>query len=415
MGKFSYKARNRQGEAFEGVIEAADAQEAAMEIRSRGLWVARLQELKLQEPMWARVKAFLMQDIGPDGGQRRECALLFVRQLAVLLQSGLPVQVALSTLVAPQPEDRYQRMTAAIYRSLLQGKTLAQSLAAYPRVFTESVCSLVHAGEESGTLAEVLRQLADFMAESHESREKLKSLLVYPVTMAFLSLGAVLFMSVFVLPTFAGLLRSLHVSLPLPTALLLDFSDWLAVGGGLAMLPLGCLIMLAGALAAWHYRPVRLALDRFCLRLPLFGKLALHTDWQQLSGTLAVLAANGIPFHRALQLAGNVPENHWLRECLLRAQRQVEQGRTFTAALGAGFGSCCPRAVRELVLAGEQAGNLEEMLRQSASLCHVRASNESARLQALADPALTLVIGGVVFFIVLAVLLPILDIIGSTP
>ena len=413
MGKFRYMAKNRQGESFAGVIEAAGIQEAAMGIRSRGLWVARLQELKEQEPAWDKIKKFLMQDIGPGSGGRREWAMLFLRQLAVLLQSGLPVQVALDALVVPEPEDGYQRMTAAIHQSLLRGQTLAQSLAAYPRAFPESVRSLVHAGEESGTLADVLQQLADFLTESHESREKLKSLLVYPAVMGVLSLGAVVFMSLFVLPVFAGLLRSLHASLPLPTALLLDFSEWLAGDWGMAMLLLGCMIILAGALAAWSYPPLRLVLDRLCLRLPLLGRLVLHTDWQQMSGTLAVLTANGIPFDRALQLTRNVPENHWLRECLQLAQRQVEQGMTFAAALSASFGSFCPRAVQELVLAGEHAGNLEEMLRQSASLCHVRASNTSARLQALADPALTLVVGGVVFFAVLSMLLPILDIIGS--
>ena len=413
MGTFSYKARNRQGEAFEGVIEAANVREAAMEIRGRGLWVARLQELKEQEPKLAKLKAFLMKDIGPGKGQSREQALLFLRQLAVLLQSGLPVQVALRTLVAPKPEDSYQRMTAAIYRSLLQGQTLAQALGAYPYAFPESVRSLVHAGEEAGTLAEVLQQLADFLAESHESREKLKSLLVYPMVMGCMSLAAMVFMSVFILPTFAGLLRSLHAELPLPTALLLDFSEWLMGGWGLVLLPSGCILLLLAGMAVWHYQPCRLWLDRLLLRLPLIGSLYLHTDWQQMSGTLAVLTANGIPFAKAMQLVRNVPENHWLRDCLLRAQRQVEQGRTFTASVKTSFGSFCPRAVQELVLAGEQAGNLEEMLRQSAALCHVRASNTSARLQALADPVLTLVIGGVIFFVVLAMLLPLLDIIGT--
>lgn len=413
VGIYRYQARNGKGELFTGELEAGDRHAAALSIRGRGLWVARLEEVREDVSWQVRVKEFLSRDLTGNGGVKQEQALLFLRQLAVLIRAGLPEQQAIKALAAAKPENAYQRMLADIHEHLLQGKTLAQAMSLYPQVFAENVRELVKAGETGGSLEEILARLSEFMGKSYAAQEKMKSIMAYPLIMGGISVGALVFMAVFVLPVFAGMLQALHTEMPWPTKLVLGLAAWLSTPAGLFSFVALLFTLLGGACWAWHEPVLRAKVDKARLHLPLLGTFWLAADWQQVLETLAILVESGIQMSVSLGMVEKVPLNRYLQACLEKAKDDVEHGRSLASAWQAEFGGCCPKVVQELVLAGEQAGNIEEMLQQAAEFCRIKSDSYAERICALADPAMTLVLGGIIFFIVLAVTLPLLNMIEA--
>ena len=397
---FAYQARNRSGERFSGTLEADSLQAAAQAVRQRGLWIARLEEVHTTSAHAAFVSWFQQRSPGP------RLVLLFCRQLSVLLSAGLPVHEALKALLVPGETGFYQQLLSGLVQSVVQGKTLADAMSNFPGVFSPTIISLVHAGESGGSLENVLCRLADFQEKSYAAREKLKSVLLYPAILGMTTLAAFCFMMVFILPAFATMLLNLHTELPLMTRGLLAISATMQQHGLLVLLATVVTIVVAGM---FYQRPtVRLWVDRLRLQLPLYGSLCRSADWMLVLGTLSLLLETGIPLHQALGMVRTVAGNHYLQQQLKQVQQAVERGRAMADSLC----SCryFPTMARELVKAGEQAGNLEQMLQKAGDFCAVTAENESQRLQALAEPLAILLVGGLVFCFVLSIILPLLSV-----
>lgn len=398
MTEFAYQARNRSGDRFSGTVEADTLHAAAQVVRQRGLWIARLEE-KHSSAAEATGHSWLRRR--PAGPR---LVLLFCRQLSVLLSAGLPVHEALKALQVSGQADFYQQLISGLLHSVVQGKTLADAMRGFPRVFSPTVISLVQAGETGGALETVFGRLADFQERSYAAGEKMKSVLLYPLILGATTLVAFCFMTVFILPAFASMLLNLHTELPLLTRILLALSALVQEHGLVLLMTLGGIAAAAYTLCQ---RPAaRLKLDLMCLRLPLYGSLRRDADWMLVFGTLSLLIQTGIPLHQALGMVRTVAGNHYLQLQLGQVQQAVERGRSLADSLR----SCryFPGMVRELVQAGEQAGNLEQMLQKAADFCAVTAGNESQRLQALAEPLAILLVGGLVFCFVLSIILPLL-------
>ena len=299
-------------------------------------------------------------------------------------------------------------MKQQVEKRVASGRSFYEALGCYPQVFSETVRTCIKAGEESGSLGEIAQHLSLHLNKSLQAREKLKSALVYPLVLMVLMVFSMFVVAVFILPTFANLLGNIQGELPWTTALLLKGAEFLGEGRGKLIL---LAIFLAGGfgMAAVFQEPrCRLCLDRFFLALPALGRLVVHAEWLQIFGTLGILLKSGIRLAEALKMVRLVPQNAYLRHCLGRMQRSVEQGRTFTEALS--LCSYVPWQARELLAAGEQAGRLEEMFFASAAICQEQAARGSERLLVLVEPALTLVMGVILLFLVMAVIMPVLNV-----
>lgn len=397
---YRYEACNRHGEHLHGVLEAASRQEAAHKIRRQGLWITALTCVdKDKQSRWTEA-------LGSYLAGRVDTAqtALFCRQLAVLLGAGIPVHEALKSLLVGGNRGRYSRLLNELYQKVLKGQSLSAAMESSHN-FSPQIVRLVAAGEFSGTLEVTFSRLADFLSQMVKTREQLKSVLLYPSIIGFTAIAVLLFMTVFILPSFAVMLNNLHTALPWPTMMLLGTAEFLQVHGVEAML--AAVLFSGGAYVLSKQDSVAYAYQRLLLMLPLIGTLAQNTSWALILSTLSMLLSQGIPLHEAIKMAAPVAGNRYLEAELLKVHRKVEQGNALLSALQA-----CPvfpAILYEMLEAGEQAGQLEIMLAKAAAFCKVLAENKSARLQALAEPAAIFTVGGLVFFMVLAVIMPLLD------
>lgn len=411
MAHFSYEARSRTGEHFAGAVEAASRREAAREIRQRGLWVAsltRLEQAERKESLSGLRRLLASACARPVFSRRlpsgRRACVLFLRQLALLTSAGLPLHEALGAMQAGDGRrDGYEEMVGALRGQVLAGTSLSAALSAYPAVFPHSVCQLIALGEAGGALASILPELADHMELAMKTRAKLRAAMAYPVLLFFVTLLAGTLMTVFLLPAFAALLTSLAAELPWPTRVLLALSAFLQQHGAAtaALFAVSCVFF------GWLFsRPgLRQRLDRLFLGLPFFGTLLRYGEWQIILSLLAVLLHHGVPLDRALALAMEAPRNAFLRLSLQRAHARLRRGKPLTAALR---GAMLPSFLMALLRSGEAAGRLEEMMQRGAGLARFCYEERLRRLEVLVEPVLTLVVGAMIFFFVLAVMLPLL-------
>lgn len=400
---YAYEACNRQGEHFQGQIEAGSRQEAAHKIRRQGLWITSLQEVMAKSPHASPVSHFRRLFTGREISPAQTAC--FCRQMAVLLTAGMPVHEALKSLLAGGGQGIYGQLLARLYQKVLKGKALSAAMEEESGSFSPQLVRLVEAGEQGGSLEAIFTRLADFLEQCVKAKEKMKSILLYPAIIAITALVVLIFMTLSILPTFASLLANLQSELPLATKLLLQLSAFLQERGQLlCVLSLPCL----GILYIISQLPqVRFICARLLLSLPFMGRLAQHTAWSLVLGTLALLIEQGIVLHEALKMAAKTAGNPYLEQEILQVQAKVEQGSSLMKAL-----SPCPffpPMLQEMLEAGEQSGQLETMLNKAAAFCQVLAENESTRLQALAEPAAIFAVGGLVFFMVMAVIMPLLN------
>ena len=354
MGVFLYEARNRAGELFAGTIEAKDKREAAGLIRRRGLWIASLspqEEKKAGGPAW---RAQLTRLNAMPAAKLR---VLFLRQMAAMMQAGMPVHQALEILSRSDGNPPYQSFLQDLLKGIMAGHLLHEMLAQHPRLFSASLCGLVRAGEASGSLTQIFAQLADFEEHRYEAREALKSALLYPVILLVVAVVSLVLMTVFVLPAFAAMLQDLRAELPWTTKLLLTFMAF--VESHIALLVVGIVLGVAALFALLRHEKSRTAIDGLLLKLPILGPLQSYAAWRILLELLAVMLANGIPLTTALAMARDVPANLQVRLEMRALQQQVEAGQPFAVSLRQR--TSCPGLLVELLMAGETTGTLDAM------------------------------------------------------
>lgn len=411
MGCFHYRARSKHGELFVGELQASDIHEAALRIREKGLWVVGLEEVVPKLSWRERLKGILFKEInvpGLSGDLGRKEEALFLSQLASLVQAGLPLQQALCAMEKYGEKAAYQNLKKQMEQDVTSGRQLHEAMGRYPEVFSQTVRTCVKAGEKSGSLGEILRQLSLHLKNNLKSREKLKSALIYPVILLNMMVLSMFVVAAFILPAFANLLGNIQGEIPWATAVLLEAADFLGRPRGKILLFGVLVVMFLGVMTVYKEPRCRLWLDKVLLAMPSLGSLAMHSEWLQILGTLGVLLKSGIQLSEALQMVASVPDNMYLRDCLSRIHSRVEQGQPLTVSL-----NLCirvPWQVRELLAAGEQVGRLEEMLFESADICQEQAALESERLLVLVEPALTLVLGAILLFVVMAIIMPVLNV-----
>ncbi len=395
MPAFEYQALDGDGRTHKGVVQGDTPKSVRQGLRDRGL--VPLNVVEVRERAARNVEDYFRRGIRPA-----DLALL-TRQWATLVRAGLPLDEALSALGDEAADKTSRRMLIAVRAKVMEGRTLAESLGEFPDSFPELYRAAVSAGEQSGKLDTVLERLAQFLEERQALGRKLLAALIYPALLTLVAFAVVLGLMTYVVPQVIGVFADMGGTLPWPTRVLMATSAAFEFAGPyLAAIAVAALIAFAIAL---RQAAVRRAWHALLMRVPLLGSMLRAQDSARFARTLSIATSASVPLLDALKLGAATLSLLPLREAIAQASSRVREGGSLARALGES-GQFPPLLIR-LVGIGEKSGELEPMLDHAA---HIQENQMQTRLSALIavlEPLLIVMMGGVVLFIVLAILLPI--------
>ncbi|MEW5880573.1 MAG: type II secretion system inner membrane protein GspF [Pseudomonadota bacterium] len=409
MAAYRYAAADASGKELTGVLEADSARAARQLLRGRGLV-----PLTVEPVVSEAQKQALSLSLGRRLSQT-ELAVI-TRQLASLLGAALPVADALTVMVEQSEKQSVRELMAAIRTDVLGGSSLSKALARHPRQFPDIYRALIAAGEESGKLGSVLQSLADYIEERAKLQQKITLAFVYPTIVTVVALAVVIGLLTYVVPQVVQVFANTRQALPLLTRALIATSDFVRGYGWIvaALLAVGAYLVNR----ALRVDAVRMRWHQRILRLPVAGVLARSINTARFASTLSILVGSGVPMLRALQAAGETLTNLAMRARVVEATQRVREGFSLARALRAdteeerraGHVKLFPPVLIHLIASGEATGKLPEMLARAADIHAREAERRALFFTSLLEPALILTMGVVVMLIVLAVLLPIIEI-----
>lgn len=400
MAAFRYEALDETGSPSRGVVEADGLRQARARLREMGLVVVAVHAVTQETLDNGEGQRWYMR----SGISSAQLSML-TRQLATLLEAGLTLEQAFSAQIEQSENEAVRQVLAGVRAELLAGHTLSQAMGRYGRVFPDIYRALVKAGEASGELSRVMLRLADYTESRQALRQKVGLAFVYPVIVTLVALLVVTGLLVYVVPQVVSVFQQSHQSLPLLTRLLIGLSSilqasWFYILGGL----LG-----AGFIVIFLLRSeeIRYQWHKRLLRLPILGRLVRGINSARMASTLAILSGSGVPLLVSLQAAAGVVGNLPMRRALEEASKKVREGAGLSRALA--VSGLFPPILIHLIASGEVSGRLDAMLERAAAQQEQEIGNYTSVLTSLLEPVLILVMGGVVLTIVLAILMPIIE------
>ena len=402
MPAFSFEALDAQGQSRKGTIEADTARAARSLLRAQALVPLAVEPVAVPPAggasAWGQ-RLFTRPVFNATG------LAVWTRQLAGLVASGLPLERALTALADEAEDERQHHLVAALRAEVNAGSTFARALTLHPREFSDIYCAVIGAGEASGSLGLVLERLADDLEERQQLRAKIIGAALYPAIVTVVAVVIVLFLVGYVVPQVAGVFAGTKRALPFLTVAMMAVSDAVRHYGWLMLIAL--VLIAVGARLALSQPHVRLRFDAAWLRLPLIGRLARSYNAARFASTLAMLAGAGVPILKALQSAAETLNNRALRADALDALVLVREGAPLASALAQK--KRFPGLVAMFARLGEQTGQLPLMLQRAANQLSTEVQRRAMQLATLLEPLLIVTMGLVVMLIVLAVLLPIIQ------
>jgi general secretion pathway protein F len=393
---FQYQALDASGRKVSGVVEADTARQARGQLRAKGLLPSVVGEVRARERArrtWAR-------------GLSAAVLSLITRQLATLLESGLTIEQSLNALIEEAEHPLTREVLAGVKMELTAGSSLAGALGAYESSFPDFYRALVHGGEDSGALPTVLQHLADYLDARQALRQKTSLALLYPILVTVVAVMIVTGLLIYVVPQVVQVFQQSRQSLPLLTRALIAVSDFLR-----AAWPYLVVILFGAAMAArmaLRRERIRRRWHELLLGMPWLGTLVRGVNTSRFASTLAILVGGGVPLLDALHSGARVMTNMVMKEAIERAIERVREGASLARALGET--RAFPPLLVHLVASGEASGKLEQMLERAARLETQALERRLAVFLTLLEPVMILFMGGVVLMIVLAILLPIIEI-----
>ena len=401
MPAFQYIALNPQGKEIKGILEADSARQLRQTLRDQELTPMQVEPSNKQFDKDSNQHGFSLFTPKLKALDR----VLFTRQLSTLLASSMPIEESLNAIAQQTEKQSNKALIMGIRSRVLEGNSLAQSLLEYPSSFSNLYCSSVAAGEQSGFLDQVLDNLSNYLEREHESYRNVEMALMYPIILlivAFVIVGALM---VYVLPDMIDVIENTGQTLPWATTLLISVTEllksfwWVLLCGILALS-----LFIRGVL---NREKVRLIWDAYKFSLPIIGKIIRSSNSARFSNTLSILTKSGIPLVDAMKIASEVVANKALQTDLRTATQDVVEGKSLRESLE--NISYFPPMMMHMIGSGEQSGELDQMLARVAEYQQAEVERLVSTLVKLFEPAMMIIMGGTVLFIVMAVLLPILS------
>jgi len=406
---FEYKGVDAAGKTQKGYVDAESAKAARVQLRGHGVYPTELREGSGDAAAAAAARERTRFEIRmPKLGVSLTDQSVATRQLATLVGAGVPLVKALGAVSEQSENARLKAEFGRVRDRLNEGASLADAMGS-GSVFSDLYVSMVRAGEAGGALEGILERLAGYLESQVRLRNKVSAILVYPLFMLFFTSVIVGVLVTFVLPQITSLLESMDEDLPLYTQAIIVGSEWLRSYWWLLLIAVVGAVMAFRAFVATERG--RLAWDSTVLRIPVVGRVARVVAVSRFSRTLATLLAGGIPIVRAMDVGRDVAGNVVLGDAIDRARESITEGASIAAPLRAS--GEFPPMVTQMIEVGEQSGELEAMLAKVAETYDEEVETTVSRLTALLEPVLILVMVGIVLFIIMATLPPVMKLTTS--
>ena len=406
MPVYHYKGYRNDGGAATGIIDAESPKVARVKLRKAGVFPTDMVE---QGSATAGSTSGIPG--GSSGGIGRSPALsttdvaMMTRQLATLLVAGLPLVEALGVMMDQTEKKSVKGLMADIREEIRGGTSYSVVLERYPREFSQIYVHMVRAGEASGALDQILFRLAEFLEKQLALKHKVTNAVLYPALMLIVGVSVLFFLMTFVVPKITAVFTSLKQALPWPTVVLMSISHFLA--DYWAVILGGVVLIVWAVRRAMKTDAGQLTADRWLLKIPLIGEVARMVAISRLTSTLATMLASGVQLLDAMDVAKRVMNNRVLEYAVEGARQNIREGETIAEPLKRS--GEFPALVTHMIAVGERSGEMEEMLRRIGQIYDGEVDRVITRFTSLLEPIMILVMGVLVFFIVVAILLPIFE------
>jgi type II secretion system protein F len=404
MSIFSYKATDYNGKVVKGFLEAPDDKGVVAKLDSMGYIPIRIvpagkEKRKYHLDVSDLFSAVFKRISGKD-------VMLFTQDLATLLEAGLPVDRALSILTEVTEKDKFREVVQDILKTVQGGSYLSDALSKYPNIFSKFYVNMVRAGEVGGVLEPVLVRLGMFLETSQDLKDYIISAMVYPIFLVFVGGASIIVLLTFVIPKFSLIFSDLGAAIPMSTQLLLGLSNltrsywWIVIAGILLLY-----------YSFWKYSRTpdgKLNIDKQKIRLPIFGQLITKVEVARFSRTLGTLIKSGVPILQALDLVKDIIGNRVIAASMDDIREKVQKGDRLSKPLSSS--GHFPSLAIQMITVGEETGRLDEMLLKVAENYEKIVRSMIKRFIGLLEPAMILIMGLLVGFIVISMLMAIFSI-----
>lgn len=398
MAAFAYKAMDKSGKNKSGVLEGDNARQVRQQLREQQLIPMEVSQVAEKERQSQQgLQLFKAKMSASD-------LALLTRQLATLVEAALTIEEALLAVAEQCEKPRQKNMMMAVRSKVVEGHTLADAMAEFPHVFDTLYRAMVAAGEKSGHLDTVLNRLADYTEKRQQTRSQITQALVYPMIMLFFAFGIVILLLTIVVPKIVGQFQTMGQELPTITQILINVSEFLQDYG--LVLAAVIITVIAITVRVLQQPVMKKRYHAFILTLPLLGKVSKGLNTARFARTLSILSSSAVPLLEGMRISSDVLENLYIKDAVKTASLHVKEGSSLRAALEQT--KIFPPMMMHMIASGERSGELQQMLGRAAD-------NQDRQFESLVsvslkvfEPMLIVSMAGIVLFIVLAILQPIL-------
>jgi type IV pilus assembly protein PilC len=417
MANFHYSALDAKGEQTDGVVSAASEAEAIQQLRAKGLYPTQIVEegkakkgVKTVAPAKRNAKAKPKASKSNLGGRvKPKNLMIFTRQLATLIDSGLPLLRSLTVLEKQEPNVVLRATVGALAENVQGGSTFSESLAQHPRIFNKLYVNMVKAGELGGVLEVVLNRLAEYQEKAQKLKNKIVSAMVYPVIVMFIAVAILVFLMIFIVPKFKEMFANTDQELPTISKIVFGTSEFFLPNIVFVFILVGIGVFLFNL---WgRTKGGRTAIDTMKLRMPVLGDIQRKSAVSRFSRTLGTLVTSGVPILQALNITRDTAGNVIISQAIEKVHEAVKEGETIVTPLQAS--GVFPNMVISMVDVGEETGQLPEMLLKVADVYDDEVDNAVTALTSILEPIMIVILALIVGSVVFALFLPLIKMIST--
>lgn len=425
MANYQYSALDPKGEQTTGVISATSESEAIQQLRAKGLYPTQISEegaakgkakgkvAPLKAKGKAKAKTVTKGKVG--GSVKPKSLAMFTRQLATLIDSGLPLLRSLTVLEKQEPNPVLRATVSALAENVQGGATFSESLAQHPKIFNKLYVNMVKAGELGGVLETVLNRLSEYQEKAEKLKSKIVSAMVYPVIVMIIAVGILVFLLIFIVPKFTEMFSDTGSELPLISQIVFGMSAFFLANP--FWVPNVVFVFIVFGIFLFLFNlwgktpPGRIMIDTMLLRIPILGDIQRKSAVSRFSRTLGTLVTSGVPILQALNITRDTAGNVIISRAIEKVHEAVKEGETIVTPLQAS--GVFPNMVISMVDVGEETGKLPEMLLKVADVYDDEVDNAVTALTSILEPIMIVILAVIVGAVVFALFLPLIKMIST--
>ncbi len=424
MANFQYSALDAKGEQTTGAVSATTEAEAIQQLRAKGLYPTQIVEegktkgkkgapAKAKGKTAAKAKTTSKGHVG--GRIKPKSLMIFTRQLATLIDSGLPLLRSLTVLEKQEPNPVLKATVSALAENVQSGSTFSESLAQHPKIFNKLYVNMVKAGELGGVLEIVLNRLAEYQEKAQKLKNKIVSAMVYPVIVMFIAVAILVFLMIFIVPKFKEMFTNTDSELPLISKIVFGMSEFFLARP--LIVPNVVFVFIMFGIGVFLFNlwgrtaGGRVIIDNMKLRMPVLGDIQRKSAVSRFSRTLGTLVTSGVPILQALNITRDTAGNVVISNAIEKVHEAVKEGETIVTPLQAS--GVFPNMVISMVDVGEETGQLPEMLLKVADVYDDEVDNAVTALTSILEPIMIVILALIVGAVVFALFLPLIKMIST--